>query len=218
MNPLIFILTSEADKAKGYHDAIYDTWLTEWGALIDYKFLFSREHTAAADDELVVDAPLGYMEAVYVVQEAVRWALHNKYENVCIATSDTYFAIPRMLASDFKEHDFVGLRCNPPYFHVTGGPGYWLSRHACRVLIQARTYLEYQDLWASRELQKAGIELWSDTRYWDSHDVTRPFLYNDPQAWDTGIFAVHLGFQKGRVYDPECMRECHHAYLARTLP
>ncbi len=202
MKPNILLAAYQGYKARGDQDACRDTYLKEWGHLIPHRFVYDREYAdVPAADEIIVDAPTGFMECVFKTHQGVRWALAHGYTHVFSAPTDCYIIIPRLLASGFENHNYTGFHAyDEP--HIGGGSGYWLSPRAMRIISQATPVLDYEDRWVGKTLREHGIEGFHDPRYWDIG-----------QPWQDGIITVHLSKATG-VYDPLWMIDQHTTFMA----
>ena len=222
MKPIIFILSCGAYRTSGHNQAIRETWAGEWGNLIPHKFLLGRGCTDPLDDELIFDEDDSRSNAMYKCREAQRWSNDHGYSHMFLCCSDTYVAVPRLLASGFENYDCVGSMLTDAPF-PGGGCGYWLSARAndamfCDNLSRYEGLeKENHDLWAGRALAAAGIPLQNDARYWTNGGFAGLFPYWEKTVWDTGIVAVHLGQcpEPGvyPTYTPEDMRKCHQSFL-----
>lgn len=221
-NPIILIVSCNAFRSNGYNDAIRNTWLQEWGRLIPHRFLIGRGCVDPLDDELVVDEGDNFSNAIYKSRAGQRWSNDQGYSHLFLACSDTYVAIPRLLASDFEKYDCVGDMLSSDPF-PGGGCGYWLSARANEAMflddIRRYTGLETEnhDLWTGRALAKAGLSLHNDDRYWTNSGNPGLFPYWDEKVWDTGIISVHLGQcptpTRRSIYTSKEMINCHAAFM-----
>ncbi len=202
MKPIILLAAYQGYKARGDQDACRNTYLQEWGRSIPHRFVYDREYAdVPAADEIVVDAPTGFMECVFKTHQGVRWALAHGYTHVFSAPTDCYIIIPRLLASGFENHNYTGFHAyDEP--HIGGGSGYWLGPRAMRIISQATPVLDYEDRWVGKTLREHDIEGFHDPRYWDVG-----------QPWQEGIITVHLSKATG-VYDPLWMIDQHTTFMA----
>ena len=202
MNPIILLAAYQGYKARGDQDACRDTYLKEWGHLIPHRFVYDREYKdECALDEIIVDAPTGFMECVFKTHQGIRWALENGYDYVFSAPTDCYIIIPRLLASGYEKLDYTGFHAYDEV-HIGGGSGYWLSKRAMEAVAAATPVLDYEDRWVGGVLMSAGIKATHDPRYWDIG-----------QPWQEGIITVHLSKATG-VYDPLWMVNQHTTFMA----
>jgi hypothetical protein len=201
MNPIILIAAYQGYKARGDQDACRDTYLKEWGHLIPHRFVYDRDYKdECAPDEIIVDAPTGFMECVFKTHLGIRWALDNGYDHVFSAPTDCYIVIPRLLASGYEKLDYTGFQV-PGEGHIGGGSGYWLSKRAMEIVVAAAPILDYEDRWVGQVTRAAGIKAVHDFRY-RSHEM---FAQKD-------AITMHLSHATG-VYDPIWMRQYHTLFM-----
>ena len=125
MKPIIFILSCGAYRTSGHNQAIRETWAGEWGNLIPHKFLLGRGCTDPLDDELIFDEDDSRSNAMYKCREAQRWSNDHGYSHMFLCCSDTYVAVPRLLASETGQWDPRSKRLFRPVFlrHSSGEIG-----------------------------------------------------------------------------------------------
>ena len=96
MKPIILIAAWQGYKARGDQDACRETYLKEWGHLIPHRFVYDREYKdECAPDEIIVDAPTGFMEWWWPIAEDIRGRI--KSEDV---RDLTYLARPMAYISE----------------------------------------------------------------------------------------------------------------------
>jgi hypothetical protein len=199
MNPIILIHATPADERRGLVQAIRETWLAGWGAIIPHRFIYDRTRTGTVqEDEWVFDVDPGYWVMMRKTQAAVTLAAANGYSHAFVICSDTYVVISRLLASGYEDHHYSGHRADEG--HAGGGCGYWLDLRAMYRIIDARVFSDYEDRWVGIVLKEAGIECFHDPRYWGA---VHPYL--------DGIITVHL-HQGDGVLDPQALRDQHTAF------
>lgn len=156
-------------------------------------------------DELALDIPDGYMYLTHKVQAAFRWAVEHEYDFVFRADTDTFVHVPRLIASGFEKFDYTGRKLGGPKEHgyAYGGPGYWVSNKACRILMDAPITIVADDVWVGETLRQHGIPLNDDPRYCNHWRQT-------PKDQ---IITVHLSARSGS-YDNKLM----YASYSRPLP
>ena len=201
MKPIILIAAWQGYKARGDQDACRETYLKEWGHLIPHRFVYDREYKdECAPDEIIVDAPTGFMECVFKTHLGVKWALEEGYDYVFSVPTDCYIVIPRLLASGYEKFDYTGYQV-PGEGHIGGGSGYWLSKRAMLIVANSEPELDYEDRWVGNALRTYDILGIHDPRYWSSEQV-RP----------DDIITAHLSLATG-IYEPNWMREMHEKFL-----
>ena len=200
------VLTISCARDRPCHAGIGETWLKEWGHLIDHRFVLGHVCAPAKEWELVFPVEDGYGDVPKKHQEALRWAKAQGYEYVFMSDIDTYIAVPRLLRSGYEKHDFVGCRCANEN-HQSGAAGYWLSAKAFDPLINTdATGHSWSDMWTWHTLEKAGIHLHHDPRYACFHE-----LIPTTEQWNDGTVTVNLG-REGR-FDIATMHRCHESFL-----
>lgn len=212
MKLLHFITSCKRDRYNGANMVCRDTWLKQWGHRIDHKFIIGHGNEDILGDELYVDVPDDFGNVVHKERQAYIWALGCEYDFVYISSPDCYRIIPRMLASGFERHDYVGSKC--PGENHAGGCGYWLSSKAIDAMLRQPVIVDYPDRAAGRALAQAGIPLIDDPRYWGApgQNGGAPFNPATPGIWDTGIVGVNLGRGTG-CFNPKWMYDCHAQYM-----
>jgi hypothetical protein len=125
----------------------------------------------------------------------IRWALARGCNHLFTCDVDTYVVVPRLLACEFEEHDYMGHRCDEG--HAGGGYGYWLSRRAMEILRDdpPNGSAAYNDLGIGMKLLVHGIP-----------------VHHDPGFGD-GFLTAHLGDSVNKVYDPQWMYQYHERFL-----
>lgn len=221
MNLLIAISSCFDFEKNGNNQALRETWLPD--VPCDYKFFFGTGQ-GAENTELPSDAILlaqvddGYGDLSRKTQDSLRWAATEGYDYVFRCFPDTYCRPERLVNCGFEAHDycgdFRGEHCGPDNY-PSGGPGYFLSRMAYELLLDApiegvhrvSTYAE--DLWVGQILNRhrdAGLKYFDDTRF-INHGTRGP----GPLRGNT-IISTHLSCPDR--YYPDRMREKHSEWLA----
>ena len=203
MKPIILIAAWQGYKARGDQDACRETYLKEWGHLIPHRFVYDREYDGLdwKDDEIIVDAPTGFMECVFKTHLGVKWALEEGYDYVFSVPTDCYIVIPRLLASGYEKFDYPGYQV-PGEGHIGGGSGYWLSKRAMLIVANSEPELDYEDRWVGNALRTYDILGVHDPRYWSSE-----------QTRVDGAITAHLSHATG-IYNPRWMVTLHEKFMA----
>lgn len=206
--------TYVGDQLNGRNDAARDTWVKTWGHMIDFRYFYPNNRVAALPDEIVTDTPdTGDRGIPFQSHAAHVWAVENDYDYAYICCPDIYPVVPRLLTCGFEWHDCIGRLC--PEGHLSGAPGFMVSRRALKVLAASKPYHEYDDLRIYRALVAGGINITHDTRFWADNQHGPPFPYDRPGCWTSGggVVALHLG-RGTNTFNPQWMRDCHRSYLA----
>jgi hypothetical protein len=142
-------------------------------------------------DEVMFSVPYDFKHLPFKVREIFRWAWVRGYDYVFKADTDTYVDVPRLLASGFQEFDYVGTPFfvdGQPFGH--GGAGYWVSRAAFKLFLDAPIATSWDDIWTGQILFDHNIPLHVDYRY----QINSPHNFSaGPQPGNQAITS-HLGF------------------------
>jgi hypothetical protein len=97
------------------------------------------------------------------------------YDFCFLTDSDSYVSIPRLLASGFEAHDYIGYQLETPdgIPYASGGAGYWLSRKAMKMVAEEAIPERFknEDEMVGTVLAEDGIKLHHDPRYALYRDV-----------------------------------------------
>jgi len=204
---LVLVNSCEKERRNGIQQACLDTWIARWGHLVDYRIVLQRIEQKAPY-ELIVDENDNYSQIAYIQRAAYRWALAEGYDHVFQAATDTYIAVPRLLAAGYEDKDYMGYKVGHDRY-AGGGCGFFLSRRSLEILAVAEAGGEgFADKWVGNILELSRINLTHDDRYWPDQ---KPFDGTKEQ-WDTGIIGVHLSRGTGN-FDPKWMQQCHISLL-----
>lgn len=219
MKPLLAISTWPQSATNGDHDVSRSTWIRQdlmacrffmgdgtthasnelldlaWeGRLAHYRDKPGESWLvdyAPREDEVMLPVPWDFKHMALKTREIVRWALAHGFTHMFKVDTDTYVDVPRLLASEFTLHDYIGFpfACDG-WAHASGGAGYWLSQRAMEALRDAAVNIPYEDVWTGQTLRDAGILLHHDHRYrvCYPHDASE-----GPRPGNENITA-HLGF------------------------
>ena len=218
-NPIILIGSCKAWRTDGTNDAVRDTWVKQWGHLVEYRFVLGRGCENPRSDELILDVDDSYEAYPAKVQAACRWATANGYAHRFICGADTYVIVPRLLGSGFREHDYVGCfiqddhrLCNTRnILFAQGGAGYWLSPRASAV-VETATIPDWvkfaDDVFVGNALYEAGVPFQHDPGYFPRclPESAIPLMDWSGFQWKT----FHLSKWRGEPkYSTEWMHETH---------
>jgi len=143
-------------------------------------------------DEIFLHTPDDFKHNFYKTKGSTRWADEREFDFIFQCTSDTYIDIDRLMASGFENYDYVGY---PEGCYARGGNGYWRSRKAYRLIVDAPATLWAEDWAVGTILTNNGILLHPDKRYAEYPNV--PSSGND-------LIASHLDYPDyhvQRMYD-----------------
>jgi len=238
MRALLAISSWPESATNGDHDATRATWLRQ-DLGIDCRFFLGDGTPAPANealdsawsqrlphyhsklgeshriiytpqaDEVLLPVPWDFKHLALKVREIMRWAHAQGYDHVFKVDTDTYVDIPRLLASGYAAHDYVGFPfARDGWAQASGGAGYWLSRHAMEAVKDAPVELAYEDTWVGQTLRHAGILLRHDSRY----RVCYPHDASEGPRPDNDAITAHLGFSP-EPYDHRDMYRAHRRRL-----
>jgi hypothetical protein len=169
----------------------------------------------------------GYGFLSYKTRASLRWAFFEGYDYVFRCFPDTYCRPERLVQCGFEAHDYYGdfraEQCGPDNY-PSGGPGYFLSRKAFELLLDAPIKGVYrqvgrpednswlsdyaEDLWVGQILNRhrdKQLRYFDDTRF-INHGTRGP----GPLRSNT-IISTHLSCPDR--YYPDRMREKHSEWL-----
>ena len=142
-------------------------------------------------DEVLLPCPYDFKHLPFKVREICYWTLDCDYDYLFKVDTDTYVDIPRLLASGFEQHDYIGTPFTVgDLAYASGGAGYWVSRRAMCFLATAAIATPWDDIWVGQTLREYGIPLHIDTRY----NVCSPHDFSSGPRPDNDSITSHLGF------------------------
>jgi len=141
-------------------------------------------------DELSLNAPDGYMYLTHKVREAFRWALDRNFDYVFRCDTDTFVHVERLLKCGFEKFDYMGRGLGDPKIsgYGYGGPGFFVSRRSCEILVNCPITIVADDVWVGEMLRQNGIFLQSDKR----------FCNHWRQAPKEELITCHLSIKSGK--------------------
>jgi hypothetical protein len=220
VNTFIAISSCYDFEVNGNNQVMRDTWLPDAG---DYKFFFGRGQGAESaelpsDCVFLPEVDDGYGDLSRKTQHSLRWASENGYDFVYRAFPDTYCRPERLMQCGFWDHDYFGdfrnEHCGPDNY-PSGGPGYFLSRKAFELLLDApiegvhRVGVYAEDLWVGQILNRhrdKGLRYCDDRRFVNHGTRTAGPLKKN------SLISTHLSCPDR--YYPDRMREKHAEWLA----
>jgi hypothetical protein len=227
---LLVAISSCYDFEKnGSNQTMRDCWLRDCAAVgLDYKFFVGTGQGAEnavldSDTVLLGEVDDGYGDLSRKSQHSLRWANERDYTHVFRCFPDTYCRPERLIGSGFHGYDyygdFRGEHCTPDNY-PSGGPGYWMSRKAYILLLDApitgseamgkhtKVWPYAEDLWAGQVLnwhRDLNLRYFDDDRF-----VNRGTNHDGPLATNN-IISCHLSCPDR--YHPGRMKEKHEAWL-----
>ncbi len=234
MRVLIAISSCYDFERNGNNQAMRDTWLPDL-AFLNYRFFFGYGQGAElgeipGDAVFLPDVPDDYGHLTYKTQASLRWAAERNYDFVFRCFPDTYVRVDRLMSSGFEDHDYHGdfrseeggLTQSTPRVHrptlqeaqnyASGGPGYWLSKRAYSLLLDApilglwrdELMVYVEDMWVGNIL---GRHLEVPLKYFDD---THRFINKGSNFWPTPknqVISSHLSCPDR--YDKRMMYAAH---------
>ena len=222
MRLLIAISTCYDFERNGSNQVLRETWLPD--SPFDYKF-FMGAGQGAETETLPDDAIFlpgvddGYGDLSKKTQHSLRWAHEREYDFVFRCFPDTYCRPERLIkCTNFEDYDyygdFRGEQCRPDNY-PSGGPGYFLSRRAYELLLDApiegvhRVSVYAEDLWVGQILNRhrdKHLKYFDDPRFVNHGTrAAGPLKHNS-------LISTHLSCPDR--YNPDRMREKHAEWLA----
>jgi hypothetical protein len=136
-------------QTDGRVEAVRSTWAKDVAVFSDYvdlKFFYGRSPNSKMTprpDEVFLNVLDDYDHLPHKMQAIYRWAFEHKYDYVFKCDDDTFVKIDRLMRTDYENHDQMGFfrcRCKDQsrcQDYITGGCGYFLSRRALQLLVNA---------------------------------------------------------------------------------
>lgn len=229
MRLLVAVSTCWDWEKNGNNDVLRSCWLKDCTAAgIDYKLFVGSgqgaENTGLPSDTVwlsEVDDAFGDLSKK--TQHSLRWAYEQQYDYVYRCFPDTYCRPERLVRCGFEANDyygdFRGEHCTPDNY-ASGGPGYWMSRRAFELVLNApiigpeatgkhtRVWPYAEDLWVGQVLnwhRNLGLKYFDDNRF-----INRGTNQAGPLA-SNSIISTHLSYPDR--YHSGKMKEKHQAWL-----
>ena len=155
MKYLIAISSCYDFEKNGNNNALRRTWLQDVAQFkgLEYRFFFGIGQGAESTDRLKHDCILlpfvedDYGHLTYKTRASLGWALNRDFDFVFRCFPDTYVRVDRLMKCGFKDYDYFGdfrgdakvnmLEHGRAQNYASGGPGYWLSKRAYSLLVNA---------------------------------------------------------------------------------
>jgi hypothetical protein len=164
---LVAVKSCRADLARGYHQAIRDTWGSDIKDA-DLRFFVGQGETISdlREDEEVVNVPDDYDSLPQKTLAILDWAESQNYDFIFLADTDTYVVINKLMKCGFEKVDYMGHNTWPlgvaqPYVArdrhgkdwpmpqcyawMSGGYGYFLSRKAAAYVLGSKPPLTWAE-------------------------------------------------------------------------
>lgn len=182
MSLLFAIKSCGDDLKKGFHRTLRQTWgqhVNPQGATLRFFVGAGVELDPVYDDETRLDAQDDYHSLPWKTREIVKWATNRNFDNVFLCDTDT-FVIPRkLMKTGYLNYDYYGVNSKPlgemfnytapdrnrkqwrlPHCHpwMSGGVGYFLSRHAMEIVGERLPDIWAEDLWVGQVMGPLYLE------------------------------------------------------------
>lgn len=168
MKTLFALKSCMADKLKGCHDTIRQTWGQD---VSDLRFFVGREGSFSSleSDEVSLLCPDDYDSLPFKTKAIAEWTLEHDYSFIFLCDVDT-FLIPRLLLQvPYKNYDYSGrfglYKPGVPFNYrdhrgfypncypwTSGGLGYFLSRKAVTDVANSFPHVWAEDMWVGQVL------------------------------------------------------------------
>lgn len=116
-------------------------------------------------DEVLVDCPDSWLYLALKVQESRKWAIAKDYDYIFKIDVDCILNPEKLIASDYKAHDYWGCRGDStgPLIYAGGWMGYSLSKKAAMLTTQVPVTRIAEDCWTGEVMKRNCIPLqnWS---------------------------------------------------------
>lgn len=135
--PRVLIAITGCHARYDYITRLRKTWAHDLP--VDIRFFFGEgSHGELLSDEVQLDVKDDYHSLPAKAQAAFKWAYEKGYDYVFKSDDDCFIRIDKLLASGFAEFDYSGRRNETNHLiWCSGGPGYWLSFKAMRIVVNA---------------------------------------------------------------------------------
>jgi len=198
---------------------VRDSWIPEIKGRADYKFFFGRTKDTGRmqyPDEVFLDVDDSYNGLPDKIKAVCKWSLEHGYKHVFKVDDDVLVFPDRLLRSGFRSHDFIGSFRGPSGGYLagypSGGPGYWLSEKAMRIVADAKPNGDWaEDRFVGNALAQAGIKCHNDQRYRipmsgttilkdTGQDAVISLCCHPPAQID--VLTIHKNRRNGRIVIP----------------
>lgn len=203
------------DGPNAQTQAVRETWALDAGAFptVDVRFFYGHAPNppSAKDDEVYLDCPDDYAGLPQKTIAICKWALANGYDYAFKCDTDSIVYVDRLVMELMTQRPFeyAGFKhCNV----CSGGPGYWLSNRAMKVVADGPFPTHYaEDVHVCHTLNANGIEAKNLEHHRSGYSAH--FYFNDgfdPNKLDGEIISAHAVF-------PDDMRKWYRFTRQGTL-
>ena len=156
-----------ADRARMQRE----TWVNDNTGWADVRFFCGRgAQREPLPDEVFLDCRDDYEGLPEKVRAVHAWSLGHGYEHTFKCDDDTFLYLDALEKSGYQSHDYAGKERAAsggyPAAYASGGPGYWLSAKASRIVADSPLTDDWaEDRWVANTLLGRGIACHSDEQY-----------------------------------------------------
>lgn len=165
--PKILFAILSCHSLQQYEPSLRETWIKELPG-IDHKFFLGLPSLSSPllPDEVLLEVDDSFQGITEKSVAMHRWALEHGYDYVVKVDLDTFVRPVELLQSGFEQFDYTGGQNTQGVAFASGGSGYWLSRRALQIVVDAKiTPGPAEDLHVATVLNDQGITLHADNRY-----------------------------------------------------
>lgn len=212
--------THKLTNPEGFHvngpndqtQAVRETWGADFAKYpsVDVKFFYGKPEGGyprkPLADEVFLECGDGYDSLIQKTVGVCKYAVDHGYKFVFKADTDTFVYAERLLLEIMENHfDYAGYR----HANVcSGGPGYLLSDHACRLIYTqggSPRHPYAEDVHVARVLEANGIQ---PLMLPDHHSgMSAHFYFGDPDSFVPAN--IHEGCITAHAVFPSQMRKWH---------
>lgn len=164
MSLLVAVKSCEADRVRGLHQAIRETWGKDLLAIL--LFFMGEGATSTRNDEVIIAAKDDYNNLPFKTRAILKYFLAYDYDHIFLCDTDSYVIPYRLWLSGFENCDYLGVNNKPLgiQFHYdapgrgvhwagltypwhSGGFGYFLSRKAAEFVVEQEPDRWAEDMW-----------------------------------------------------------------------
>lgn len=140
-------------------EALRETWFKDvepFSSHVEAKFFYGLPHwREPAPDEVFLDVKDDYPSLPFKTLAICRWALENNFDYMLKVDDDTLVYIDRAVKELMENRfDYAGWEHSGV---CTGGPGYWVSKRAMKVITEYSPTHWAEDVTVGHALSKANI-------------------------------------------------------------
>jgi hypothetical protein len=172
MSLLFAVKSCQADRMRGDHQVIRDTW----GRDIkdgDLRFFVGGRIPDGEQraDEVGLNCADDYHSLPYKTREILRWSVTQGYDRTFLCDTDTYVIPSKLMKTDFQKFDYFGVNGRElgvtfPYHApdrdgnrwflphcypwASGGFGYSLTKKASLFIVNSEPNIWAEDLWVGQ--------------------------------------------------------------------